>query len=368
MFILESVMRAIKNLRLGALCLSFILTTGCTTMGKAFEDTFCQGFHFMGGGPDGIWESVTFPVCLLGLAAYVPVVMIQKASEESSKKESSQALSDRVKAGDLAESEECVLSACYAGYTFKDPNATRRQAAETVLKAYQDEPEPNLKTQVLLIFAHDYMDDALKDPESRRTHLEAIVRFGESKELWDAVNDPDFNISYDYWSEGRFEKSRGVYPGTIKKVQDKLHVAVIELLIMDQNSRVAGDPFQPFVCDLAPYQRAVDLAKVENLARNLYETSKPCNRAEGYWEESAIKQVKKRIGAGDLAAAERCLLDCANIKGINYRLGVSDWNAERLRRLAARSLIKAYESLPELDNHQQEMLEKARALNPEARD
>ncbi|MDR1849963.1 MAG: hypothetical protein LBQ75_07980 [Zoogloeaceae bacterium] len=366
MFILESVMRAIKNLRLGALCLSFILTTGCTTIAEPFSNTFCQGLHLFGGGPpEGIWETVTYPVCLVGLAVLLPVHAVGKSIEYANKerrtKESKQKLSDRIKAGDLAASEKCVLYACYHEYSFPNFSETRRRAAETVLKAYQDEPEPNLKTQALLIFAHDFMDGALKDPESRRTHLEAIVRFGESKELWDAVKDPDFKSSK-YGSYDRFEESKGISRFYIKEVQEKVNEVVIELLIMDQNSRVAGDPYQPFVCgDLAPYQKAADLAKVK---KDEERDDPPCEEAERKWGERTIKQVKERIESGDLAAAERCLLDCANIKDTNSR----NWKTESLRRLAARSLIKAYESLPELDSHQHEMLEKARALNPEARD
>ena len=376
MFILESVMRATKNLRLGALCLSFIFTTGCTTMAEAFTDTFCQGIGIMGGGSDSLWATVTFPVCLaVGLpvfAVMMPIAAIRDSNEEGRRKKSSQKWHDSIYAGDLAASEQCVLEDCPAAYLFPNESKTYRRAAENMLNAYQNEPEPGLKRQVLLIYAHNEMASVLKDESPKsRPHLEAVVRFGESKELWDYVNDPDFNEDDeddedDSLLNERLFQARGVPRYRIGRIQRILNETVIKLLVMDQDTRAAGDPYQPFVCDLVPYQKAADLALVANDGVKLYP---PCREAEKKWRWQAISHLRKRIESGDLAAAEHCLLDCAKHNfgkcAVYYDVPCA-W--KRLRGLSADRIIIAYENKPKLDSHQQEMLEKARALKAEARD
>jgi hypothetical protein len=368
------------DLRLGALCLFFILATGCSTMGRAFDRTFCDGFH----GVDNIWEAVTLPVCLtvlgVGLAVMMPIAAIRDANDERDRnreqKKQYQELRGRVKAGDLAASEECIFNGeCVKGSSepvFPNVSETRRRAASNLLNAYQNKPEPGLKEQVLLIFSHIEMAAPFKYkfPEGRRAHLEAIVRFGESQALWDYVNDPDFGESGgDRDSRKERLQSRGVSLYTVTRVQKELNETVIALLIMDQDGRAAGEPYKPFVCDLTPYQKAVDLTVVDNGAYRVG-ISPPCEKAEEEWRRQAINHLWQRVESYDLAAAERCLLDCAKHSfgecGTAYYSVPCKW--ERLRRLSADRIITAYENKPKLDSHQQAVLEKARALKAEARD
>ncbi|MDR1848585.1 MAG: hypothetical protein LBQ75_00935, partial [Zoogloeaceae bacterium] len=219
-------------------------------MAEAFTDTFCQGIGIMGGGSDSLWATVTFPVCLaVGLPVFAVMASgaaIRDSNEERKndheRKKQYLELRDRVKAGDLAASEKCVfngecIDGTLRGTEFPDVPETRRRAAENLLNAYQNEPEPGLKEQVLLIYAHGEMAGALeyKSPEGQRAHLEAAVRFGESKELWDYVNDPDFNEDDeddedDSLLNERLFQARGVPRYRIGRIQRILNETVIKLL------------------------------------------------------------------------------------------------------------------------------------------
>jgi len=323
-------MRLIEHGRLAILGVVCLFTTACAT------DCNIMSHHDALSPCNlelGALLIVTAPVM-------IPAAIIQNASEERKRTKESRELLDRVKAGDLATSEDCVAS-LYCDYVWD----ARLPAAENVLNAYQNEPEPGLEKQVLLIRAHRIM--YLKSPENRRTHLEAIVQFGESQAPWDYINKRD-----------TLEGDKKRFPGMFQRARVDLNESVIDLLVMDHAAKVAGDPYQPFTCNFAPYQKAAALS------RNHYlRSGTPCEEAEEEWYDQAISDVKKQIESGDLAAAQRCMLECANIKGESYIEGT--WNAKRLRRLAADSIIKAYENMPDLDSQQQAMLEEARALKPE---
>ena len=266
----------------------------------------------------------------------------------------------KIEAGDLETSKRCIISICEAQYRGKRvrlSDDTYRRAAEIVLAAYQNVPNPDLDTLELLMKAHERLRRGVVSstdvrrgvyqpvsPDEELAHHKAILQLSRSEKLWNYAT----------------ESESTAVKGSFSAIRYVLFDTTVYFLVEDYAAKVSGDPYQAFVCDLTSYERQAFIVNARKPAHTIWPL---CERAEQRWKNKARTQVEEDIESGNVAAAERCLFECEkfrdNAKNSEYLL---NRQADGARRLAARLIISAYENTPNLNARQQEALKLSRGI------
>ena len=267
----------------------------------------------------------------------------------------------KIEAGDLETSKRCIIGICEAQYRGKRvrlSDDTYRRAAEIVLAAYQNDPDPDLDTLELLMKAHERLCKGVVSstdvrrgvyqpvsPDEELAHHKAILQLSRSEKLWNYAT----------------ESESTAVKGSFSAIRYVLFDTTVYLLAEDYAAKVSGDPYQAFVCDLTSYERQAFIVNARKPAHTIWPL---CERAEQRWKNKARTQVEEDIESGNVAAAERCLFECEkfrdNAKNSEYLL---NRQADGARRLAARLIISAYENTPNLNARQQEALKLSREVS-----
>ena len=263
----------------------------------------------------------------------------------------------KIEAGDLETSKDCIISICEAQYRdqrVRLPDDTYRRAAENLLAAYQNDPDPDLDTLALLMKAHERLLRGVRSatgyqrlsPGESLAHHRAILQLSQSEKLWDyATGSESIAVS-----------------GAFSAIQYVLFDTIVYFLVEDHSAKVFGDPYQAFVCDLTSYERQ---AFIVNARKQEYKIWSICEKAQYPWWSRALTQVENDIKSGNVAAAERFIFEYEKFRNNADRPKISLFTAsdkDSVLRRAARLIISTYENTPNLNARQQEALKLSREI------
>ena len=256
----------------------------------------------------------------------------------------------QIEAGDLKLSKQCVLGRCDT----RDRDALRH-AAENILKADQQNSEPELYKIAYMMASHNIIAYNMgKDKQStseKRMHYNAIVQLAQSKALWNYANIEECSQDEDF-----------------RSIQRSLSSALTNLILINfSNKTVDYDPYQSFVCDISPFQKETFLINAKREACSAKPSCRgnnpiysPCKQAKEIWGERAYDTINDHLWTvvttekERLASAERCILECEKSDHIA--------NVASLHKYSASVVIDAYKNMTNLDERQQKILKKANEL------
>ncbi len=210
--------------------------------------------------------------------AMQPVVYATNVIEERKEAKAELQLREAVEMGGLAASETCLFSCASAFRALKDDRwRVRRIAAERVVKEYQSKMQNSPKEEALLMASHNAIANALweKDRAGRLMHLNEVVRYGQSKEMWVFVE-----------KESSAGNDLPVNEGHFKNIATS---TVLALLRLRHVERIAsGIPeSSEIACDFSEFGKMLEYA-------NSHSEKSLCELASSSWQ----REQKGKSGDG----------------------------------------------------------------------
>jgi hypothetical protein len=231
----------------------------------------------------GIFTTKASPLChlemggvLIVAAAMQPVMSVKRAVYHRKSAEKEFRLREDVENGGLVASERCLFTCSSAVELGDDRWRVRRIAAERVIAEYGSKAPNSPKETALLMAAHNALASTLwgTDTVGRNFHLNEVVRYGQSKSMWELVG-----------KESAAGNDLRVNGGHFKDIATSTVLAVLRLRHVERIESGSPDNGE-MACDFSGF------GKLLEYARYLDEKSL-CSLASSFWRDEQKRKVGK---------------------------------------------------------------------------